>query len=164
MRPGVHVNLSRIALVLRRSLALGLGLCSIGAGYVQELGPPALRWKAPKVARFELLCALPPLDMGKKSSLADGSTNQAPVTVSTNYISGFDSTFGHALTNGLGDLPAPAPGLPYDARGLLSPEWLATIFYTPQRTNGIGTLMMPVPFVPPPAMQSSSASLTRGAQ
>jgi hypothetical protein len=115
-----------------------------------------MRWKTGSAPNFRALKELPPLDMGNPVPV----TNAIPSS-GTNALAPDPSEFFGPFPEDATSPIARMPGLPYQLDGQISPEWLSGMFYSP-RTNGLGTLVMPVPFVPPPPpSRTSSAVFTR---
>ena len=129
-----------------------LAALSVKSDYLAELGAPPLRWKAGLAPKFRSLKELPPLDMGDPAPL----TNAAP-TAATNAPAPDPSEFFGPFPEDATSPSARMPGLPYQLDGMISPEWLSGMFYSP-RTNGLGTLVLPVPFVPPPPPSRPSSA------
>lgn len=137
--------------------ALMLASLSVRSDYVDQLGAPSLRWKPAAAPNWKVLRSLPPLNMGDPTP----ATNAAPTTATNLPAPPAPSEFYGPFPEDATSPGAPMPGLPYRPDGMISSEWLSSMFFSP-RTNGFGSLVMPVPFVPPtPPMRPSSATYTR---
>lgn len=165
--------------VLRQAvwMVFASGLAAPAAGYLPQVGPPALRFTPPRAARALVAVELPPLAMSDRSETVDttvsdrdGSPAPAsamppavafPETAAGTLDSGASSSIpmpsGSAVASPVGVPGVPGAGVPV----ALTPQVLIP-FFSGSGTSGAGvpTVVAPMSFLPPEASTGARSRAT----